>query len=908
MSLSNIEKLADEGNAFNELLKGPFEKVLRSRHSTSSLPEFTILIDALDESKGCRIVDLLINLEKVFRNVDAITGNINFIITTRPDRDLLSKLQSHWQRERYMEFHPSELTAVVSPLLRSLKMEVFKKSPDVSPKDFYSAYSQLYDPELVQQYQDILEVMIAAFQSLSERDLEAMGLLEQVRQLPEALLTVQDHKWEFRHRSVKEWFLDSYQINAISGHTKLATYIWENVLKPWLIPYFSPTNEPPRRSYFRTYALDHLREANKVSEIEELVEQRPWQQAMLQEKGFQELLNEINSIPDSILPVDRKTSIFFQLIKISVDETSSIPSTEVRRYRSFVEQPNTIFVSHCHDDNAFVLLVVSLKDYIISEKSKPSEIFLLIDIFTIDPNKTTGELQDQLRRSSIKNDDNEFGLLVQALNDHFCNSYSVTRVRILIDIFAIDDIHTKAELQEELRHVWASVITVEKDKAVCPPINEFISARRSAFDVPRHATVEWEKIYIYIDTFCTDLNNAVMNTPSVLKYKEAVLFVFNGKVHEFSKLMERLDEFFVQQQSKLNSHRTASPELTAVQKLSHTEALVAFNGKVHEFSNLMNDLGNKSKLISDRNASPELTAILRSRDDKSCPSDFTILIDALDESKGCRIVDLLINLDRIFITKGTINFIVTTSPESPTSVDILSPLRKLQSHWQGKRYMEFYPSQLTEVPSPLLTELTKKLRDKNSTTTPQNVYSAYSQLFGPELVQPHQDILEVMVAAFQSLSDRDLEAMGLLNKARQLPEDWFKVQDHKWEFRHRSIKEWFLYSNSNQINAISGHSKLATYIWEKVLKPWLIPVYSPTNEPQRGSYFRTYALDHLREANKAYEIEKLLVQRPWQRAMFQEKGVDELSNEINTIPVSILPDDRKMSLLFQLAKMSVDET
>ena len=69
--------------------------------------------------------------------------------------------------------------------------------------------------------------------------------------------------------------------------------------------------------------------------------------------------------------------------------------------------------------------------------------------------------------------------------------------------------------------------------------NEFfrlVNSLREYYD-----KVEWEKIYIYIDTFCTDLNNAVMNTPSVLDYKET-LFVFNGKVHKFSQLIERLDE------------------------------------------------------------------------------------------------------------------------------------------------------------------------------------------------------------------------------------------------------------------------------------------------------------------------------------------------------------------------------
>ena len=66
---------------------------------------------------------------------------------------------------------------------------------------------------------------------------------------------------------------------------------------------------------------------------------------------------------------------------------------------SFAEQHNnTVFISHCHE-NTFVHLMQSLIAYY--GTTKLSEIFLLIDLFAIDQNKTTGELQDQLRRSSM---------------------------------------------------------------------------------------------------------------------------------------------------------------------------------------------------------------------------------------------------------------------------------------------------------------------------------------------------------------------------------------------------------------------------------------------------------------------------------------------------------------------------
>eukprot|EP01035_Chromulina_nebulosa_P041050 gene41050-55492_t len=62
------------------------------------------------------------------------------------------------------------------------------------------------------------------------------------------------------------------------------------------------------------------------------------------------------------------------------------------------ERPNAIFISHS-SDNVFGLLVQSLKEFFI-DYTKWSETFLSIDIFLIDPNKITCELQNALRKSS----------------------------------------------------------------------------------------------------------------------------------------------------------------------------------------------------------------------------------------------------------------------------------------------------------------------------------------------------------------------------------------------------------------------------------------------------------------------------------------------------------------------------
>lgn len=65
-----------------------------------------------------------------------------------------------------------------------------------------------------------------------------------------------------------------------------------------------------------------------------------------------------------------------------------------------------------------------------------------------------------------QSDDNEFGLLVQALREYFGDT-DWARVHILIDLFAIDETNTKAALQEELRQVRASVLFPKERKLVC---------------------------------------------------------------------------------------------------------------------------------------------------------------------------------------------------------------------------------------------------------------------------------------------------------------------------------------------------------------------------------------------------------------------------------------------------------
>jgi hypothetical protein len=102
-----------------------------------------------------------------------------------------------------------------------------------------------------------------------------------------------------------------------------------------------------------------------------------------------------------IKPLDPQMStkkVIDELLKLYTKTNGGSFINSVVSCSIFAEQPNTIFISHSND-NAFSLLVESLTKHF-SDATKWSETFLLIDLFAIDQNKTTDELQDQLRKIS----------------------------------------------------------------------------------------------------------------------------------------------------------------------------------------------------------------------------------------------------------------------------------------------------------------------------------------------------------------------------------------------------------------------------------------------------------------------------------------------------------------------------
>eukprot|EP01036_Dinobryon_divergens_P038792 gene38792-50989_t len=288
-------------------LRNPLKRIAESSpEPTKSIPNIVILIDGLDENKDCKVIELLKDLDGIHK------GLCNFIVTTREDQNILSKLTSHWDGERYKKFLPSDLTGLYSPLLIHLQEKIKAKNQnDTTPTDLYDAYSQLIDLAIDQPYKKVLMVMIASFRPQSESNLMAMELLDEAKTLPEDWFEVKEHKWYFRHRSLKEWFLDKTSWGK-EGHELLAEFIWKTILEPWLIPQqHIPEKAPASGSYFLLFALLHLKEANRQEDIKHIIFQQPWQQTMLNEKGLENLMEEIENL--NILSDNDKTKLFFQL-------------------------------------------------------------------------------------------------------------------------------------------------------------------------------------------------------------------------------------------------------------------------------------------------------------------------------------------------------------------------------------------------------------------------------------------------------------------------------------------------------------------------------------------------------------------------------------------------------------------
>ena len=279
-----------------------------------SFKDVTILIDSLDESgSDGKIISLLVDIDNL-----QLETKINFIVTTRPEDKILDALRSHW-KGKLVELVPSELRGEMSniddnksPLFLSLIRSIEGTPPDTLDK----AYASIFG--IIDEYQrSVLEVILASYQPQSLSDLMAMDLLKKARQLPRygELFLERDNKLHLLHRSISDWLLkpEGGHIVTKRGHEQLAEHIWKTTLKPWLLPSKSDVYQRPSTgSYALKYALDHLREAGRIDEIEVILFRLPWLQGMLKEKGLGALMKDMMSlmaIPSLVIIVKKLISV-----------------------------------------------------------------------------------------------------------------------------------------------------------------------------------------------------------------------------------------------------------------------------------------------------------------------------------------------------------------------------------------------------------------------------------------------------------------------------------------------------------------------------------------------------------------------------------------------------------------------
>ena len=171
--------------------------------------------------------------------------------------------------------------------------------------------------------------------------------------------------------------------------------------------------------------------------------------------------------------------------------------------------------------------------------------------------------------------------------------------------------------------------------------------------------------------------------------------------------------------------------------------------------------------------------------------------------------------------------------------------------------------------SSLLETLTESIQRTDPHFSPENINIAYDKIFGNiSKMEQHRSVLEVIAASYEPQSISDLKEMEVLELVRSLPGygELFVEREDKLYLLHRSIVEWLLDPKHGAIDVRSGHELLAAHIVEKTLRLWLLPSSSLhthntdiTRDPSSGSYSLKYALDHLREAGRFFDIRDILL-------------------------------------------------
>ena len=585
----------------------------------------------------------------------------------------------------------------------------------------------------------------------------------------------------------------------------------------------------------------------------------------------------------------------------------------------------TAFISHANN-NKFVLLLNTLNAHF--KDAVPSEVYVYIDIFTINQNKVVEDLKDgQTLKATI-----ECSRSILVVLDE--KAIPLTRLWCLFEIGStpIDKLSllTHGFDSSKLAHAYQIIDASEADcwaqtdkdmirrKVLEMMISQKVVAEGSSINEGLAAFTRVLKLLMILKpiSYSSDIE-ALLHPP--LQQQEGISSTFHIKTDYLQqvedacmgegrllrivggpgegkstlsaaivKTIKAVDAYHFCKKADVRRQDKA----TIIRSLSHQLAI-----RHKDFSDCLLKLTTSEvESLEDVKVAWKLLIENPLKAAKSLKA--TILIDALDESSNDSfavgpVVFMLLEMHTIC---NNLNFIVTTRPDVKVILDALD------SRWKDK-VVTFSPATLRgEDPSaaiPLMQLLTSLIPPGalSSGPAPTDLRSAYRVIFPLFVLDEHRGVLEVVLASYQPQSLSDLKAMDLLEKVRNLPGygKLFTERDNKLHMLHRSIAEYLIYFG---VDIRNGHMRLADYIWSKVLQPWLTTVSCLSFKDdmtttatqknydillQMNAYSLRYAVDHLIEVGRWDYIGELVFRLPWLQAVLKELGLTSLFRMIESL-------------------------
>ncbi|PNH02254.1 Vegetative incompatibility protein HET-E-1, partial [Tetrabaena socialis] len=234
LDAEEVAMMTEVEQAFTELLLQPLQAL---KQQTQQRP-VVLLIDALDEADPPGLQRALINggkptgpmpcgnqaLKLVVDHLHHLPPIVRFIFTTRPDAaasQVLPCLERTFHNSVVWHLNPSELRSV--------------KSGGSSSSVFEAAAHAQYGSgshEKAQLVRDLLAVLMAAKEPLSQSFLQQLGLGGAIPLLPgyPTLFFVDDHHLYLVHKSLGDWLLDptcsaAFAAHVCQGHATIGRHL-----------------------------------------------------------------------------------------------------------------------------------------------------------------------------------------------------------------------------------------------------------------------------------------------------------------------------------------------------------------------------------------------------------------------------------------------------------------------------------------------------------------------------------------------------------------------------------------------------------------------------------------------------------------------------------------------------------